>query len=202
MSAEALADMPVDEPDPLAPREHPSPEHLENFMRGRLSAEERGAVIRHLLAGCRQCRYITGRIWSLGEEKALPVQTLLKEKVRMHRRQMREQVTAKPPRGGIAVAALVNAARGILLDNAQELAAIYSRLEGLAAALEGPPMKRPEAEDVAEEMRVVVRSVLQECLRSAIGDLRSAAYYPEEPPSEEDSWEEGPPEEDAEVPSQ
>lgn len=186
MSAQPLAVDPEEDEPPLDWRAHPEPDQLERFMRAELPPDERRAVVRHLLTGCPQCRYITGRLWNLGGEKTLATVALLKKKVRLYRRQAREQMPAKPRRGGAAMAALVNAARELLLEITADLAGIYSRLEGIGSALAGPPKRDPEAEDVLEEMRLVIGSVLHECLRSAIGDLRSAAYYPAEPPDEED----------------
>ena len=88
------------------------------------------------------------------------------------------------------MAALIKAAQEMLLEIAQELRGIYRRLEGMAAALPPPDQQvDPEADDVATELRNVIRTVNAECLRSAIDDLRTVAYYPEEPPEEDGAGE-------------
>jgi len=51
---------------------HPAPDVLRDFMAGKLSWAETKEVIRHLLAGCRRCSEITGRIWSFTEEELDP----------------------------------------------------------------------------------------------------------------------------------
>jgi tetratricopeptide (TPR) repeat protein len=47
--------------------QHPDPQILERFMRNEASAQERRAVILHLLTGCAQCVGVTRRLWTLGE---------------------------------------------------------------------------------------------------------------------------------------
>ena len=48
-------------------RDHPPREALERFMRGGLPRFQAWTVVRHLLAGCRECTRITGGLWGLGE---------------------------------------------------------------------------------------------------------------------------------------
>src|SRR5258708_26336360 len=55
---EALRDM---------PGQHPDPQILERFMRNEAGAQERRAVILHLLTGCAQCVAVTRRLWSLAD---------------------------------------------------------------------------------------------------------------------------------------
>jgi hypothetical protein len=52
--------------------DHPDPLLLERFMRNETDARERRAIIRHLLAGCRRCSAVTGRLWSFGEAGLAP----------------------------------------------------------------------------------------------------------------------------------
>ena len=52
-------------------REHPQPELLLRFLRGEASRSERRAIVRHLLAGCRQCAAVTRPIWLFAD---LPMQ--------------------------------------------------------------------------------------------------------------------------------
>jgi len=48
-------------------RHHPKPDLLRCFLRGETSREERRAIVRHLLAGCRQCAAVTRPIWLLAD---------------------------------------------------------------------------------------------------------------------------------------
>jgi len=159
---------------------HPARAELERFMRGEMPPEESRAIVRHLLTGCLECRQVTGRLWSFGAAKPSPAQVPVEEIPQRH-------LGPKPPepRGEeAAVAALIQAAREMLLELAAELEEISGRLAGLTAAL---PPRRADSEigDVLAELRSVTATVLHACLRSAIDDLRMAAYYPAEPPAGE-----------------
>jgi hypothetical protein len=46
---------------------HPDPQILERFMRNEAGAQERRAVILHLLTGCAQCVAVTRRLWYFAE---------------------------------------------------------------------------------------------------------------------------------------
>ena len=41
------------------PQAHPHPESLQRFLRGESSRQEKGKVVRHLLAGCPECFAVT-----------------------------------------------------------------------------------------------------------------------------------------------
>jgi hypothetical protein len=43
--------------------EHPHPDLLHRFLRGEASKSENGAVVRHLLSGCRECLAVTRPVW-------------------------------------------------------------------------------------------------------------------------------------------
>jgi hypothetical protein len=45
--------------------EHPHPDLLLRFFRGETTKTETRAVVRHLLAGCRECLKVTRPLWSL-----------------------------------------------------------------------------------------------------------------------------------------
>ena len=47
--------------------QHPDPQILERFMRNEAGAQERRAVVLHLLTGCAQCVAVTRRLWILAE---------------------------------------------------------------------------------------------------------------------------------------
>jgi len=47
--------------------EHPEPDLLLRFLRGETSRSERRAIVRHLLAGCRQCAAVTRPVFQLGD---------------------------------------------------------------------------------------------------------------------------------------
>jgi hypothetical protein len=49
----------------MGQEEHPDRERLERFLGDELPADERRAVVRHLLTGCPQCTAVTRRLWSL-----------------------------------------------------------------------------------------------------------------------------------------
>jgi hypothetical protein len=51
---------------------HPKPDLLLRFLVGRAGRAEGRAVVRHLLAGCRECQAATRRVWELGEERPKP----------------------------------------------------------------------------------------------------------------------------------
>src|SRR5262245_58258465 len=102
---------------PESPKEHPSPEMLERFMRGEVSRQENRAVVRHLLTRCPQCRYITGRLLKLGSEKKISTERALREQLR----RLARQAPPKPTRREAAMAALFKAAQEMLLDIAKEL---------------------------------------------------------------------------------
>ncbi|HEV8577892.1 MAG TPA: hypothetical protein VGX68_02320 [Thermoanaerobaculia bacterium] len=183
MSAQPLAaDSETDE-TPLHWRDHPQPDVLERFMRSELSGEESRVVVRHLLTGCPQCLYITRRLWrGLGEKERATPEAVLKQRLR----RLWRQTPPKNTRREAAMAALVKAAQEMLLGIAEELRGIYKRLENIAGALPPWPQGEEEGDDVVREMRAIIESVLKECLRSAIDDLRLAAYYPDEPPAEDE----------------
>ena len=182
MSAQTLAADPDPAETPPHWREHPQPDVLERFMSGELSREENRTVVRHLLTGCPQCKYITNRLHRLGKERRVSPEKALQERLRRLWRQARPRVQ----RRDAAMAALLKAAQEMLLDIAQELQGINKRLENMAAALPPWPQGDTAEDDVARELRAIIESVCNECLRSAISDLRSAAYYPAEPPDEAD----------------
>jgi hypothetical protein len=46
-------------------REHPRPDVLLRFLRGEAALAEKRAVVRHLLAGCRECTAVTRPVWRL-----------------------------------------------------------------------------------------------------------------------------------------
>jgi hypothetical protein len=162
---------------------HPDPADLERFMRLELSREKGRAVVRHLLAGCPQCRHITRELWRQGSKKSLAAETLLLRRMR----RLWQRTSPKPTRRKKAMAALLKAAQEMLLEISKELQGIHTRLETMVAAL--PPSEESdwEPDDVATELRNVIRTVNERCLVSAIDDLRLAAYFPEEPPEEESS---------------
>jgi hypothetical protein len=45
---------------------HPEANELGRFMRGELPRLEARVVVRHLLAGCRECLQVTRLFWKLG----------------------------------------------------------------------------------------------------------------------------------------
>jgi hypothetical protein len=47
---------------------HPGEEVLLRFLRGEVTRPERGAVVRHLLTGCRECEAVTRPVWSFADE--------------------------------------------------------------------------------------------------------------------------------------
>ena len=51
----------------MSHREHPRPDILLRFLRGEASLAERRAIVRHLLAGCRECVAVTRPVWELAE---------------------------------------------------------------------------------------------------------------------------------------
>jgi hypothetical protein len=51
----------------MSQREHPRPDLLLSFLRGEASPAERRAIVRHLLAGCRECVAVTQPAWELAE---------------------------------------------------------------------------------------------------------------------------------------
>jgi hypothetical protein len=48
-------------------REHPHPDLLLRFFQGETSKTENRAIVRHLLAGCRQCTTTTRPLWRLSD---------------------------------------------------------------------------------------------------------------------------------------
>lgn len=48
-------------------REHPAQAALIRFLTGEATRAERRAVVRHLLAGCRECLAVTRPVWLLAE---------------------------------------------------------------------------------------------------------------------------------------
>ncbi len=58
--------------------EHPDRELLERFLGDELAADERRAVVRHLLTGCPQCTEVTRQLWSLtgGPQPAPPTSAI------------------------------------------------------------------------------------------------------------------------------
>jgi hypothetical protein len=50
---------------------HPGLEELESFMADRLPRPRALAVVRHLLAGCPECRKVTARLWCLSKRPLL-----------------------------------------------------------------------------------------------------------------------------------
>ena len=51
----------------MSHREHPQPGALLRFLRGEAALAEQRAVVRHLLAGCRECAAVTRPAWRLAE---------------------------------------------------------------------------------------------------------------------------------------
>ena len=51
---------------------HPAPDVLRDFMAGKLAWEDTKRIVRHLLAGCRLCSQVAGRIWAFTEEALDP----------------------------------------------------------------------------------------------------------------------------------
>jgi hypothetical protein len=52
-------------------REHPRLDVLLRFLRGEAALAEARAVVRHLLAGCRECLQVTRHLWRFGDEAPL-----------------------------------------------------------------------------------------------------------------------------------
>lgn len=48
-------------------RDHPEPDALLRFLAGNASVAERRGIVRHLLAGCRECVKVTRPIWLLAD---------------------------------------------------------------------------------------------------------------------------------------
>jgi hypothetical protein len=49
----------------ITTRNHPDRGLLQRFLRGEASREEKGEVVRHLLAGCRECVAVTRPVWGM-----------------------------------------------------------------------------------------------------------------------------------------
>jgi hypothetical protein len=158
MGAKPLAESPA--PEPPDPREHPTTEQLERFMRGELPRKKRRAVVRHLLTGCPLCGQVTGPLWSGAQPEFEPTGRVS------------------------AMAAMVSAAQEMLLAMSKALAEHGGQLEELLAVLSRPQSGDPESEEVLTKLLDVSRCVLAEHVRPAIADLRRAAYFPAEPPGE------------------
>jgi hypothetical protein len=54
-------------------QEHPKPDALLRFLHGEAPRTERRTIVRHHLAGCRQCAAVTRPIWLFAD---LPVQSV------------------------------------------------------------------------------------------------------------------------------
>ncbi|HTG32824.1 MAG TPA: hypothetical protein VLB76_07805 [Thermoanaerobaculia bacterium] len=52
-------------------RHHPSEELLLRFLRGETTRAETREVVRHLLAGCPECRAFTSSAWRAQEAQAM-----------------------------------------------------------------------------------------------------------------------------------
>jgi hypothetical protein len=83
-----------------------------------------------------------------------------------------------------AVATLESVAQELLREYAQELEGLRDRMEILAAGLLRIPAGDPERVSIAEELQAVISCVLQDALRPAIADLRTAADLAPEPGEE------------------
>lgn len=53
-------------------RAHPEEHDFERFVRGQLSRGECCQVVRHLLAGCPECRAAARTLWVLGNDSRSP----------------------------------------------------------------------------------------------------------------------------------
>lgn len=140
---------------------HPREETLLRFLKGETSGAETREVVRHLLAGCRQCVAVTKPVWELTAEASRP----------KSRR-----------RGDEVMARAVQEAREGLRRAARDLQDVFNRLAGIHAALPASPRETsqedlgPEA-DVLTEMRAVIRCVSRDCLGPALRDLLAAVAF-------------------------
>lgn len=57
-------------------REHPEPPVLDRFLRGEATPAETHAVVRHLLAGCRECAALLRPVWGLANRPLLSLTAL------------------------------------------------------------------------------------------------------------------------------
>lgn len=170
-----------------SPHDHPERDQLARFMRCELDAVERRIVVRHLLTRCPQCLRVTRQAWRLGAKNPLDLKTVLEEPrppepvLRRPRTPVLEShLTGRKA----AMHAIVSTARELLLEKVRVLEEVCEQLRAMCVILPSARKEAPEADDVVRELRVVIESVVEETLKSAIGDLRSAAYYPEPPPGE------------------
>jgi hypothetical protein len=57
-------------------RAHLAEHELLSFLRGELCCAARRRVVRHLLAGCPECRAIGRSLWALGDRPLIPLAVL------------------------------------------------------------------------------------------------------------------------------
>ena len=48
---------------------HPTPDRLLRFLRGEVSRAEARVIVRHLLAGCRQCAAAIQPVWGIEPDR-------------------------------------------------------------------------------------------------------------------------------------
>jgi hypothetical protein len=133
--------------DDDGPRFHPSERVLKRFMRGNLPRLQAGAVIRHLLTGCPQCRQVTRRLWRLAD---------------------------RVPRKEFQMTEAEAAAQVQLRTVTEELAKIQTVLRGIAESLPPSPPDDEEPQEGAGALRSVIECVLADSLQPAIRDLQAA----------------------------
>lgn len=159
---------------------HPSRLELGLFLRSELPPDGHRAVVAHLLKRCPLCLEVIQGLWALGSRKTKALDALLLPDP-VHRRSK----PASARRGRAAVAVIESAAQEILLETVEMLEQVRHRLQSLVTVLPAQEEDWDPAEDnVIAELQAVIPGVLKECIRPAIGDLLSAAYFPDEPPEE------------------
>ncbi|MFY9824023.1 MAG: hypothetical protein WAM82_21775 [Thermoanaerobaculia bacterium] len=113
------------------PGQHPDSQMLERFMRNEAGAQERRAVVLHLLTGCAQCVAVTRRLWRLGEEPLKPPRKARRgERPALSDPEATERVWREAMQEAMRAGLAREAARALL-----ELALLYVR-QGRAADLQ------------------------------------------------------------------
>lgn len=153
--------------EPSQASAHPTERDLECFARGGLTRSETRAVVRHLLAGCEECRAVTRRLWGLG---ALPGER-----------------STRLDLEGEELMNETEAAQGEIREVLRELKRLKLRLSGVVASLppspaEASPLLDVEpTDDPKTAIRSVVECVVSDSLEPAIRDLERVAGAASEP---------------------
>ena len=136
-------------------RGHPTSGALLRFLAGEASGEERRAIVRHLLTGCRECVAVTRPVWLLAESPMRIFEDL--EEAMADLQQAREQLRV---------------AAGELEDLRIRLLLLQASLPLTPADTSPEDVEEPPTP--ASEMHATLGCVVRDYLEPLIRDLRAA----------------------------